>query len=45
LLILICFLVGLCNVGVLKKYIDNKWQEIEGTDRFKLTKIEGQVRR
>ncbi|KAI0223920.1 Zinc finger MYND domain-containing protein 10 [Lamellibrachia satsuma] len=29
--------------GVLKKYIDNKWQEIDGADRFKLTKIEGQV--
>ena len=25
------------------KYIDNKWQEFDEMDRFKLTKIEGQV--
>ena len=36
---------ALCCLGVLEKYIDNKWREIDGADRFKITKIEGQVRR
>ena len=29
--------------GKLEKYIDNKWTAIDNSDRFKLTKTEGQV--
>ena len=29
--------------GVLEKYIDQKWTAVDDSDRFKITKIEGQV--
>ena len=30
--------------GKLQKYVDNKWQTVSEEDRYKLTKVEGQVR-
>jgi len=30
-------------LGQLEKYFDNKWTVVAAEDRFKLTKIEGQV--
>jgi len=29
--------------GKMEKYIDNKWAVVDVADRFKITKIEGQV--